>query len=185
MKRVLGLFVLAYWSAFFGVLAFAALTGVGGGTGFAFEAWQIESWPSTMSPLQSTVVATVLAFGYSLCGVLFIWTLIATLFGNPIDDGDTDEIARLAFAVAIGLATVLMIAGTVYGGSGPFFASSVQVVALLVSYVAIRAEGSLPIAAREDEDDGIGAARMMALGAAHSSMLSKLSGRPDGGTRGL
>ncbi|MEO9614234.1 MAG: hypothetical protein ABJG86_07150 [Nitratireductor sp.] len=185
MKKILSLFVLAFWSAFFGMLAFIALTDDGGAAALVYRALDLGPWTARPTPIDSPLYASALAFGAILAAVLFVWTLLSALFEKADANSDTDDLARLAFGAGTGLMTVLMAAGTAIGGQGAFVAASIHVVALLVSFLAMRAEARHAVAASparpQIHPDGLSqqpAVRLMALGAAHNSMLSKLSGRP-------
>lgn len=185
MKRILAFFVLAFWSAFFGVLAFIALTDNGGAAALVYRALDLGPWTARPTPIDSPFYVGALAFGVILAAVLFVWTLLSMLFEKADADGDADDLARLAFGVGTGMILVLMAAGAAIGGQGPFVAASIHVVALMVSYLAMRAEARHAAAASPARPqvypDGLSqqpVVRLMALGAAHNSMLSKLSGRP-------
>ena len=173
MKRILAFFVLAFWSAFFGVLAFIALTDDGGAAALVYRALDLGPWTARQTPIDSPFYVGALAFGVILAAVLFVWTLLSMLFEKADADGDADDLARLAFGVGTGMILVLMAAGAAIG------------VALMVSYLAMRAEARHAAAASPARPqvypDGLSqqpVVRLMALGAAHNSMLSKLSGRP-------
>ncbi|MVA97687.1 hypothetical protein GN330_10560 [Nitratireductor sp. CAU 1489] len=187
MKRILALFILAYWSAFFGVLAFIALTD-GGVVAPIHRALDIGQWTERATSIDSPLYASGLAFGLILSAVLFIWTFLSALFEKVDGNRDTDELARLSFGVGTGMMMVLMATGVAIGGQGPFVAASIHIVALMVSYMAMRAEArravETDVPRPQDYPDGLSqqpVVRLMALGAAHNSMLSKLSGRSEAG----
>ena len=71
--------------------------------------------------------------------------------------------------------------------SGLFVTSAVALAALLASYLAVYAERwAVSFFAAPDDADLRAAVRVMAAGAAHSAMLTRLSGRapPDPARRG-
>lgn len=87
--------------------------------------------------------------------------------------------ARLAFAAAVGMLTLLLLAGSTGRLVGLMPAVSLQIAALVASYIAAGAENR---AIAEDESIGVEyAAKAMALGAAHNTMLSRFSGRSNVG----
>ncbi|WP_127598399.1 MULTISPECIES: hypothetical protein [Nitratireductor] len=188
MKKILCLFVLAFWSAFFGALAFIALTDDGGAAALVHRALDIDPRVAGPTPIDSPFYASVLAFGLILAAVLFVWALLSALFERAEGTRDADELARLAFGAGTGMMMVLMAAGAAIGGQGAFVAASIHVAALTVSYIAMRAEARRAAEAAmpspQTHPDGLSqqpAVRLMALGAAHNSMLSKLSGRSEAG----
>ena len=118
--------------------------------------------PSGDEPL---AVAAALATGHALVAALFLWTAIAAWGG-----GRCDEVAGLALGVA---ALVLAMAAALDGAPG---GAAMQLAALGVTWLVIRA-----LAAAESEPPAVDwsgeVARRLALGAAHGSMLSRLSRR--------
>jgi hypothetical protein len=180
MPRIIALFVSAYWMAFFGLLTLAAMAEA---TGEVFLIFQSLSLPGALpvSAEAGPVLSSALAVGFLLVAVLFLWTLATALLQRSHGPGETDEVARTAFGVAAGMMTVLLGVGVGYPVPGLFASASLQLLALLVSYVAIYAEQRRATHGGEDALSGTEAtARLMALGAAHDSMMPRLSGRgPD------
>jgi hypothetical protein len=110
--------------------------------------------------------------------VLAISVVLTAMLYKADEGSDVDDVARLAFGVAIGLMTALLIVGVAYPVDGLFASASLQVLALLVSYIAIYAEQRRGVhASGEAADEAGAAARVMALGAAHNSLLPRISGR--------
>lgn len=125
--------------------------------------------PEGAGPL---LTPALLATGYGLVATLFLWTAIAAWGGSRCD-----EIAALAVAVA---ALVLAAAVSISGMEG---ATAMQIAALGATYLVIRAEAQTePPPATIDWSGEM--ARRLALGAAHGSMLSRLSQREPAGGKG-
>lgn len=182
MPRLLTLFVAAYWTTFFAILALAAAGEV---AGEGFPALHALLSPGT-SPFRIPAGAPVsagLAVGFLLVAMLFLWTLATMLFGER--QGDGDELVRLALAAAAGAMTVLLALGVWSGMSDVLSVVTLQFTALLVSYGTILAEAARQ-AERSDAADprAGGPARAMAVGAAHHTMLSRLSRRGPSPTKG-
>jgi hypothetical protein len=175
MPRIIALFVSAYWMAFFGLLALAAMAEA---TGEVFLIFQSLSLPGALpvSAEAGPVLSSALSVGFLLVAVLFLWTLATALLHRVAGQGETDEVARTAFGAAAGMMTVLLVVGVGYPVQGLFASASLQMLALLVSYVAIYAEQRRATHGEEDTLSGAEAtARLMALGAARDSMFSRLS----------
>lgn len=177
MQRLLTLFVAAHWTTVFAILALAAL---GEGTGEGLPVLNALLSPDVLlfRDPAGAPVSSVLAIGFLLVAMLFLWTMATMLFeARP---GDGDELARLALAAAAGAMTV-MLALSVWAGVGDVLSAvTLQFVALLASYGVIRAEAARP--ARE-EPVTAGSARAIAIGAARHTMLSRLSRRDPSPTK--
>lgn len=176
MRHLLTTIVTFHWTAVFGMLAMVAiLDGDGGlvailsmlGVGYT-EA--VEHAPS---------LSALLALGAAIVTVLFFWAFVTCAFALRPDDGEAVEVLRLAFAGATLLLTLVVLAGATQDVSGLFPAATAFLAALLVSYLAVFAERwSAALTTAPGQDDVRAAARVMALGAAHSTLLARLSGRP-------
>ena len=87
------------------------------------------------------------------------------------------DFALLAFICVLSL---ILIGGAAQGISGLFMVVAVQLAALLATYVAMLAERRSAIATGVSTDSEVrAAAHALARGAAHGSLLSRISGRPD------
>lgn len=173
MPRVLALSVSAYWTAFFGMKALAAVLAATGGETAPFVP------PTDM--LAGDPRATVpLAFGSAIAAALFSWMLVATAAAGAREDHAAEDVPRLAFGVAIGLTTLVLIVATLWPDRAPQGGALLQFVALLASYVAVQLE-ERHLARRRTEAgrEQASPARMMAIGAAHTSLLPRLAARRD------
>ncbi|APH72507.1 hypothetical protein [Aquibium oceanicum] len=179
MRRIIGIFVPAYWMAFFGLLALAAMAEA---TGEVFAIFQALSFPGGFLGNEipaGPVLSTALAFGFSLTSVLFLWMIVTAIAQIRGSQRESDEIARTAFGVATAMMTVLLAIGAIFLVRGLFASASLQLLALLVSYMALQAEQRRTAdAPREVGDAAEITARLMAIGAAHNSMLTRFSRRP-------
>jgi hypothetical protein len=89
-----------------------------------------------------------------------------------------EEVARRAFGCGVGVLSVLLIGGAALPVSGLFVTSGIALAALLSSYLAVYAERwAVSSRSAPDDADLYAAVRVMAAGAAHSAMLTRLSGR--------
>ena len=124
-------------------------------------------------------LSAVFAVIFALVAVLFLWSLLTTdqddRFTRPADD-----VAMLAFAAAIAATTALLVAVAVLPAGGLFEAVTLQIGGLGASYAAIHAERRSLSLVVDDGGENRSAARLMAVGAAHASMLTRLSGRGTG-----
>ena len=82
------------------------------------------------------------------------------------------------------LASLILIGGAARGFGGVFVVVAVHLAALLTSYIAILGERWVAVAREPGAQEARAAARGMARGAAHSSMLARFSGRAEDRTTG-
>jgi hypothetical protein len=174
MPRVLTSFLTFHWAAAFALLSMACVMGGNGGAAQALGMLGLAE-----GDLLAHASATpLLSLASAVCAMLFFWAFAASVLGDPAAEGG--EVAGMAFASAALLISLLMICGSVNVVAGLYPAVAVHLAALLASYLAIQAERlAAVISASPGENDIRAAARIMALGAAHVSMLSRLSGRTD------
>ena len=105
--------------------------------------------------------------------------LVSALSDDGIYPGDTDEVARVAFGGAVGLLTLMLLASSVAPAPALFSSVALQLGALLISYLVVQTDRQSQAAAAMDDEDTRQAARIMALGAAHSSLLSRIGSSTD------
>lgn len=182
MPRLIALFVAAYWMAFFCLLALAALGEVEGDGLLVLGPRDAGSEAAGLAA--GSPFSMVLAVALLVVAALFLWTLVTTILQRGDPRGEGDDVFGIAFAAAAAMMAVLLLAGTLEGVDGIFASASLQLLALLVSYVAIEAERRRMAHRDHDEMTQTEAtARVMALGAAQDSLLSRLSGRDPGSPR--
>lgn len=127
-------------------------------------------------PVFGRSLSAAFAVIFALVAVLFLWSLLTVGQG----DGFTrpaDDVAMLAFAAAIVATTALFLVVAVLPAPGAFAAIALQTGALGASYAAIHAERRSLSLVVADGGEHSSAARLMAVGAAHASMLTRFSGR--------
>jgi hypothetical protein len=133
MSRILTSFLLLYWATVFSLLAALALFGGEGGvmSGFSFFGVALSGadYVASLPALKAAV-----AFGFSICAVLFWWSFVTAAAGNRIA---ADEVIRLAFAGACCLTTVMLLVGSLKAPNGLFFAMAGHLAALIASFVAV------------------------------------------------
>lgn len=168
MHRILTFFLGLHWMAHFALLAIWA-TGSGNPPA--------SNWLDAVGPDGANGgMAMVVTLGFALTAVLFLWMLVAVLLDRRMSE-EADDVARLAFAAGTGILTLVLLAD-LQPTTGLMPAVSLQLGALLVSYVAICAERRSFIDRASFKDDAEAGASSMALGAAHNAMLSRFSARP-------
>lgn len=179
MRHFLTTFLAFHWATAFALLAAACVAGGHSGAAGALSLIGM-SMPGPAGMLfADSAVAAFLALSFATVSVLFIWALLTTFFAGD-GSGDEEQVIKLAFGAACSVLTLMLVAGAVETSAGVFPAVAMLLAALLASYLAVCAERwSSALSDIPDEADIRAAARVMAAGAAHSSMLSRLSGRAD------
>lgn len=110
----------------------------------------------------------------------FHWAAAFALLSMACVMGGDGAVLRMAFASAALLISLLMICGSVNFVAGVYPAVAVHMEALLASYPVVQAERlAAMMSVSPNQGDVRAAARFMALGAAHVSTLSRISGRAD------
>lgn len=155
MRHRFSAFLAAYWAVFFAVLALVSLRG--------FET--------------NLVSSSLIALGTGLITALFMWQFFALLAHPATDDKDAYEIGDAAFAGAVGVLTASLIAGAYHGSLNMLASISIHVAALAGSYVVMAAENHYWRGNPEPNSLVERALRRKALGAAHVTALSSISGR--------
>ena len=183
MGRILTLFVSLHWTAVFAALAL--LAGLNGGENFAAVLAAIGiQFPAEALPMPvPAAFCALLAVGFGIVAVLFLWALVTGLLDRHADGNEADEVARLAFGSAVGVLTLVFLGCAMRGEAiGIYRSIAIEMAALLASYLAVYAERRMASAAAARAGSRTtGAARTMALHAAHDSLLARLgAGRPAG-----
>jgi hypothetical protein len=176
MRRILSLFLALHWMIVF--TALAALCALDGQGGFSVVLHAIGLAPPVGLPhfMTGQAVSTGLASGFGLVAVLFLWTLL-TAFSEDEESSGTDEVARLAFGSAIGMVTILFLPCALASVQGLYGIVALELAALAGSWLAISAERQMVERDRPRRDEPVqNAARLMALGAVHNSLLRRLQG---------
>jgi hypothetical protein len=110
--------------------------------------------------------------------VLFVWGFILAFFGKSVEEGEQADILSTAHAVAAVAVTSVLVATILLPGQPAFGPLVLQIGSLAASFLACQMERLAMQGERESGiDDVRAAARLMAAGAAHNTMLSRISGR--------
>jgi hypothetical protein len=174
MRRILSLFLALHWMIVFAALAVACgLDGQGGFTA-VLRAVGLAVPPNLPYFDSGEAVSTGFVSGFGLVAVLFLWTFLTALFDQE-GSGGTDDVARLAFGSAIGMITILFLVCALASVQGFYGITALELAALAGSWLAISAEKRMMEQRLSHEGEPVqSAARMMALGAAHNSLLRRL-----------
>lgn len=175
MRHPLSSFLALYWAIVFALLAFVCIDR-GRGVAAALSALG-GSLPGEAAGIDNVILVAPLATALLVVAMLFCWTLVETVTNGA---GTAGGVTRIAFVGACGVLSLMVVGGTVQGVKDLFLIVSVQLAALLSSYMAMQTEQravepATLVANREIRS----VARAMARGAAHTSMLSRISGRTD------
>lgn len=180
MRRIVVTPIATYWMLAFGLLAAGAL-GESGGAGFGpvMRLASLGLEEHVIHRIAGAEMRFGLAVGFAVVSAMFAWLLVSALTEGEEGRQGTDEVSRMAFGGSVGLLAALLVAGSIVGAEGMLASTGIQLCALLASFVAVqldrREEREMPDTAGRD---GKQAARLMALGAVHSSLLSRI--RTDG-----
>jgi hypothetical protein len=177
MRRILSLFLALHWMIVFAALAM--LCGVDGQGGFTAVLHAVGlAVPSNLPYFAAgSAVSTGFASGFGLVAVLFLWTLLTALFDQE-ESGGMDDVARIAFGSAIGMITILFLVCAFASVQGFYGITALELAALAGSWLAISGEKRLLEQPALPHGEPVqSAARLMALGAAHNSLLRRLQGQ--------
>lgn len=183
MRPLLTYLVPVYWMAAFALMASRAASQPSGVELFVAGSADAIFLESGSAVGQGISTAFSIAFG--VVATLFLWAFLTAVLGAGEYPGGYEEVASIAFGGATLLVTISLVVSAARGGAGVQGAGAFQLAALAASYVAVIAERRVLVnaPAPSESDQVREAARHMALGAAHSSMLTRLVGRngPQGG----
>ena len=165
MHRLIAISVLTFWAVMFGGLAHLSLAGNLYGT--AGSASELQLLFSTLCSFQIMFVVLI------IIAVMFAWAILALTVS---DHTAFREVESYAYSGAIFMMSACAILAFVNLGTAST-TPGILVAALVTSVAASR---QLGVAAEQEPqiDYGREIARRMALGAAHNSLLSRVSGRP-------
>jgi len=174
MRRILSLFLALHWMIVFSALSTLCALGRHGGFSAVLHAVGLAAPAGLPDSMGYPAVSIFFASGFGLVAVLFLWTLL-TAFVDASDSSEMDEVARLAFGSAIGMVTILFLACAFSSVQGFYAIVALELAALAGSWLALSAERRMMERAVPEEGEPVqNAARLMALGAAHSSLLRRL-----------
>jgi len=179
MRHVLTSFLALHWAIVFALLAFICIDG-NRGVASALGVLGVAVESTHLAGLNDAVVVAPLAIALLVVAVLFCWAFVETLLNIAVNPDATDIVVRIAFISASGVLSLILVGGAAQGIDGLFMVIAVQLTALLASYVAVLAERRSALATTVAAESEIRArANVMARGAAHSSLLDRISGRSD------
>lgn len=166
-----------HWAIVFATLAFGTLVGVGGGLGAQLAMMGVQ--PIADAPQGPMALLSVLAAGgFVFTALLFAWACASGVFPKVGGENDQVDLSRMAYGAAISSMSIVVVSGLVGAAQNIFPAIAVQVAALSACYLATYVERlNAALTAVPEADDVRAAARLMALGAAHGAMLSRIAGR--------
>lgn len=179
MRHILTSFLALHWAAVFALLAFICVDG-NRGVAAALAVLGVAVQNTRFVDLDNAVVVAPLAIALLVVAVLFCWAFVETLVNVSTSTDAADSVVRTAFISASGVLSLILIGGAAQGINGLFMVVAVQLAALLATYVAMLAERRSAIATAVSTGSEVrAAAHVLARGAAHNSLLSRISGRPD------
>jgi hypothetical protein len=169
MRYLMTSFLAMHWAVFFALLGYLCIDG--GSADAALALFQAGSLYDVMQPALATAPVAV---AFLLVAALFCWVLVEACLG---ESDMSDTIVKLAFVAAGAVFSVFLICG-VLGGAAPSLAV-LYFGALMASYLAVLGERRAAVPERAMRDEARASVRALARGAADTSLLSRISGRPD------
>lgn len=181
MRHILTIIIAFHWTAVFALLAVASMLNPEQGILAALSFLGASPTPDAFFSGGGLLAAGVFSFAFAVASVLFLWTLATALLGESFPFGGSEHVARLAFCAGIAAFSLFLLCGPFLAAPHLFLTSTIAVGALLASYLTIFAERwSVSVSAAPADSDLRAAARLMAAGAAHGALLSRISGRTRG-----
>jgi predicted secreted protein len=181
MRHLLSSFLALHWAVLFALLAFVCTTGTGALENALASFGATHADPQSLH-LDGMLMTAPLAAAFLVVAAVFCWALIETFLGK--DAGSTETISKIGFVAAGGVSLLVLVCGTAQGIEGLFLPSAAHLAALAASYLAVVGER---LTAPQPKVIPIPSSRTtihaMARGAAHASLLSRISGRPDSGAQ--
>lgn len=181
MRHILTSFLALHWAVVFALLAFICIGG-DHGVATALSVLGVGVQGAQSANLENAIVAAPLATAFLVVAVLFCWAFVEVFVGDAESHDAADGIIRIAFTAAAAVLSLILVGGAAQGISGLFVIVAAHLAAFMTSYLAIVAE-RWSAAGVPDATDVRASARAMARGAAHNSMLSRISGRADAGAK--
>jgi hypothetical protein len=178
MRPILTSFLALHWAVVFALLAFICIDGNLGVAG-ALGVLGVVVESTRLVELDNAAVVAPLAIALLVVAVLFCWVLVENLVNAASSPEGADSVERTAFVSASAVLSLILVGGAAQGINGLFLVVAVQLAALMVSYLAMVAERRSAFAvAVSRQAESRATAHAMAKGAAHGSLLSRISGRP-------
>ncbi|MDX8517628.1 hypothetical protein [Mesorhizobium dulcispinae] len=180
MRHVLTSFLALHWAVVFALLAYICMDG-DRGIASALGVLGVSVQGSRFPGLEHAVIVAPLSVALLIVALLFCWAFVETLLNIATRPDAGDAVVRIAFISASFLLSIILVGGAAQGINGLFMVVAIQMTALLASYVAVLAErrSALAAATALHESEARLVSHRMAAGAAHSSLLSRISSRPE------
>ncbi|WP_192245257.1 hypothetical protein [Mesorhizobium silamurunense] len=179
MRHVLTSFLALHWAVVFALLAYICMDG-NRGIASALGVLGVSVQSAGFPGLEHAVIVAPLSVALLIVALLFCWAFVETLLNIATRPDAGDAVVRIAFISASFLLSIILVGGAAQGINGLFMVIAIQMTALLASYVAVLAERRSTVAAATlHHGDARLTAQRMATSAAHSSLLSRISGRPE------
>lgn len=172
MRRILTLTLTVHWMCVFAMLGIVCT--IDPRDGFAAPLHLLGVDTRGIEQDGGSEAAAFFTVVFLLVAVLFLMTAADLVLGGSARAKRRPHFARAVGAGVLAL-TLLLLAGALQQVPSLFCTVEVVLAAALASYLVMRAE---PLARRTGERDTTAVARLMALGAAHASLLARFSRRP-------
>jgi hypothetical protein len=185
MRHILTILIAFHWMAVFALMAVVSTLHPEHGIFAALSLLGAAPTPDATLSGGGPLVAGFFSFAFAVAGILFLWTLATAIFDAGFPYRDHEHVARLAFAGGIAVFSLLLAGAAVFSVPALFATGASVIAALLVSYVCVFAERlAASVFGTPSDADLRAAARLMAAGAAHGALLSRISGRAGGAMAG-
>ncbi len=152
---------------------------------FAIMASQAVSHPAGLGEAGASgalALGTALSILLGLVATLFLWSFLTGVLDAEEGPGGYEEVASLAFGAAVAVLIADLVVSWLGGTASGLHDNAFELTAVVASYAAVIFERRVFAGLKAPEEDEVrAAARRMALGAAHSSMLVRLAGPGRGG----
>src|SRR5262245_34865667 len=134
MRHILTLLIAFHWMAVFAFLAAVSALDPENGIYAALSLLGAAPTPDAFLSGGGLLATGLFSFAFAVASVLFLWTLATALFSEGFPYGDSERVARMAFGAAIGVFSLLLIAGMSRPVPGLFPVCAIAIAALLTSY---------------------------------------------------
>lgn len=182
MTRILTIALSVYWAVLFSGQA-AAIVGLHAGLKFnGGEAVLAAFTVPYILKDAGMIVNLVLGGTFALTATLFVWSAGLSAIGQ-MPGQRTDDITSKAIALGVLSTTIALVLGMSSASAALFQTIGLQIAGLAGTFAAI-AGSRIVDTESYPESDRVVSARVLALNAAHSSMLARLSGRDHRGSGG-
>ncbi len=170
--RMLSLLVTAYWAVFFALLSLgAAGRQAPGAEVLLTPAEQVRLAASALGPAGPVVLASASAI---VCA-LFAWAFLTILLDTRPRANEAQQVVRQALVAALVLVMGMSLPAVFGVGGGALFANcALQIVVLLACHFAVQFELRRRSPPQRPYPQSEEAARLLAVGAAHNSLLNRL-----------